>query len=126
MAKKIFKYRGKTLEELKELSHDQLADLFPAQQRRKLKRGLSEKEAKLLKRLSSKDTIKTHMRDMLVLPEMVGKTLKIHNGQKYEAVTIQNEAIGCRLGELVLTRKRLTHGSAGVGATRSSAKVSVR
>ncbi len=126
MAKKVFKYKGKTLEELQSLDYDQLAELMPSSQRRKLKRGFTDEEKKLIAKLEKKDHVKTMLRDMLVLPEMVGKTISIHNGQKYEKVELQPETIGVRLGELVLTRKRLTHGSAGVGATRSSASVSVR
>lgn len=126
MAKKIFKYHGKTLEELKELDYDALSKHMPSSQRRKIKRGFTDEEKKLIKKLESKDYAKTMLRDMIVLPFMVGKTLSIHNGQKYEKVDLQPETIGCRLGELTLTRKRVTHGSAGVGATRSSASSSVR
>ena len=46
MAKKTFIYRGKTIEELNKLSLSELAKLFPAAQRRKLKRGLSDAEKK--------------------------------------------------------------------------------
>lgn len=126
MAKKIFKYKGKTLEELQAMSHEEIAKLLPARQRRKIMRGFSEEEKHLLEKLQKKGQAKTHLRDMIVLPEMVGKTIKIHNGQKFQDVILQEETIGCYLGELALTRKRLTHGSAGVGATRSSASVSVR
>lgn len=126
MAKKIFKYKGKTLEELQAMSHDEVANLLPARQRRKISRGFSDEEKHLLEKLQKRSQAKTHLRDMIVLPEMVGKTIKIHNGQKFQEILIQEEAIGCYLGELALTRKRLTHGSAGVGATRSSASVSVR
>ena len=126
MVKKIFKYKGKTLEELNAMSHEEVARILPSRQRRKIRRGFSEEEKHLLEKLKAKGTAKTHLRDMIVLPEMIGKTIKIHNGQKYQEVLIQEESIGCYLGELVLTRKRLTHGSAGVGATRSSASVSVR
>jgi small subunit ribosomal protein S19 len=126
MAKKIFNYKGKTLEELQAMSHDEVAQLLPSRQRRKMQRGFSEDEKGLLETLQKKGQAKTHLRDMIVLPEMIGKTIKIHNGQKFQDVIIQEEALGCYLGELVLTRKRLTHGNAGVGATRSSASVSVR
>lgn len=126
MAKKIFNYKGKTLEELQAMSHDEVAQLLPSRQRRKMQRGFSEDEKHLLETLQKKGQAKTHLRDMIVLPEMIGKSIKIHNGQKFQDVLIQEESIGCYLGELVLTRKRLAHGNAGVGATRSSASVSVR
>lgn len=126
MAKKIFKYKGKTLEELQALSIEELSKLLPSRQRRKINRGFTDEEKKLIEKLNTKSQVKTHLRDMIVLPFMVGKTIKIHNGQKFQDVIIQPESIGYYFGELVLTRKRLTHGSAGVGATRSSASVSVR
>lgn len=126
MAKKVFKYKGKILEELQAMSHEEVAKLLPSRQRRKILRGFSEEEKSLLEKLAKKGQAKTHLRDMIVLPEMIGKTLKIHNGQKFQDVTLQEETLGCYLGELVLTRKRLAHGNAGVGATRSSAHVSVR
>ena len=126
MVKKVFKYKGKTLEELNAMSHEEVARILPSRQRRKIRRGFSEEEKHLLEKLKQKGSAKTHLRDMIVLPEMVGKTIKIHNGQKYQDVIIPQEAIGYYLGELAQTRKRLAHGSAGVGATRSSASVSVR
>ena len=126
MAKKIFTYRGKTLEELKELKLDELAKLLPSRQRRKIIRGFSDEEKNFLEKIKTKNNVKTHLRDMIVLPEMVGKTVKIHSGQKFEPVELQAETIGHYFGELVLTRKRVTHGNPGVGATRSSAHTSTR
>ncbi len=126
MAKKIFKYRGKTLEELQNLSLEDLAELLPSNPRRKLKRGLSELEKKFVEKLKHKDNVKTHLRDMIVLPHMVGKTIQVHTGKAFEKLTVTEEMIGMRLGELVLSRRRIQHSSPGVGATRSSANVSVR
>lgn len=126
MAKKIFNYRGKTLEELQALDLDELAELLTSAARRKLKRGFTSEEVKLHEKIVNKDNVKTHRRDMLVLPSFVGKTIHIHSGQKFEKVTILPEMIGLRFGELVLSRKRITHSSPGVGASRSGASVSVR
>ena len=123
---KEFTYRGKSLDELQSLSLLELAELLPARARRKIKRGFSHPEKKLLERLKKGDNIKTHCRDMIVLPEMVGKTIKVHNGKEFVPVTIQPEAIGHYLGELVLTRKRTQHSAPGVGASRSSKNLSVR
>ncbi len=126
MAKKIFTYRGKTLEELKALSVKDLADLFPSRQRRKLKRGLSEGEKKLLEKLKRKDNVKTHLRSMIVFPEMVGKTLRVHSGKEYLPISISEDMIGYYVGELVMTRKRVGHTGPGVGATRSSSGATKR
>ena len=120
MAKKIFTYRGKTLEELQTMTLKELALLLPARQRRKLNRGLSDEEKKLVLKLTKKDRVKTHLRDMIILPSMVGKTIMIHTGKDFQPIEIQQEAIGHYLGELSLSRKRVGHSSPGVGATNSS------
>ena len=126
MAKKEFTYRGKKLEELQTLSLKELAELLPSRQRRKIQRGFSDEEKHLVEKLKQKNTVKTHLRDMLVLPEMVGKTIAIHSGKEFQQIIIQPEMIGHYLGELALTRKKVGHSSPGVGATKSSSGVSVR
>ncbi|MBC8500449.1 MAG: 30S ribosomal protein S19 [DPANN group archaeon] len=123
---KEFLYRGKKLEELKNLSLNELSELLPARQRRKIKRGLSDNEKKLMIKVEKKDNVKTHLRDMILLPQMVGKTIRVHNGKEFQPVTIQEEMIGHYLGEFALTRKKTQHSAPGVGATRSSSSISVR
>ncbi|MBN2422516.1 30S ribosomal protein S19 [Candidatus Woesearchaeota archaeon] len=127
MVKKEFTYCGKTLEELKNMSLTELSKLFPARQRRTIKRGLSEEQKKILKKIKMNDkNLKTHIRDLIVLPEMVGHTIKIYNGKEFVIITIQEEMIGHYLGEFALTRRKVAHNAPGVGATRSSAAISVR
>ena len=121
-----FKYRGYTLAKLKKMKIEDLAGLLPARQRRKLKRKLREGEENLLTRITSKEGVKTHLRDAIVLPSMVGKTVGIHNGKGFEYVEIKTEMIGHYLGEFALTRSRVSHGAAGVGATRSSKYVPLK
>ncbi|MCX9012939.1 MAG: 30S ribosomal protein S19 [Candidatus Methanoperedens sp.] len=131
MAKKIlsklpkrkgeFTYRGKTLEDLKKLNLEEFALLVPARQRRTIQRGLSEEHKKLLHKIKIKDpNIRTHLRDMVVLPEMVGMKVNIHSGKEFVPVDLIPEMLGHYFGEFVLTRKKVSHGAAGVGATRSS------
>jgi len=117
---KEFRYRGYTLEELKKIPLDKLAALLPARERRKIKRGFTEQEEKLLMKLKKKDSVRTHCRDMVVLPEMVGKVIYVHNGKEFVRVEIKPEMIGHRLGEFAQTRKFEKHSGPGVGATRSS------
>ncbi len=131
MAKKIsskipkrkgeFTFRGKSLDDVKKLNLDEFAQLVPARQRRTIQRGFSEEHKKLLHKVKIKDpNIKTHLRDMIVLPEMIGMKIAIHSGKEFTPVEIIPEMLGHYFGEFVLTRKRVTHGAAGVGATRSS------
>jgi small subunit ribosomal protein S19 len=124
MAKKIFVFRGKTLEELQSLSMDELAPLLSSAFRRKFKRGFTDAEKRFLEKIKDDNGVKTHCRDLFVLPNMVNKTIKIHKGNTFEEILIQPEMIGHRFGELVLTRKKITHGSMGVGASKGTANQS--
>ncbi|MFB6311335.1 MAG: 30S ribosomal protein S19 [Salinirussus sp.] len=122
-----FTYRGHTLDELQDMSVDEVAELLPARQRRSIKRGLSAEKEKLLEEARDADAentadnpIRTHLRDMPILPEMVGLTFAVHNGQSFERVRVEPEMLGHYLGEFQLTRTEVEHGQAGIGATRSS------
>ncbi|MCD4764981.1 MAG: 30S ribosomal protein S19 [Methanosarcinales archaeon] len=116
-----FTYRGKTLQDLKSLSLEEFAKLLPARQRRTINRGLGDEHKKILNKINDGDTtIKTHLRDMIILPGMVGLNLEIHNGKSFEKVEVIPEMLGHYFGEYSFTRKRVSHGSAGVGATKSS------
>jgi small subunit ribosomal protein S19 len=126
MAKKEFTYRGKTLDELKKLSVDELSKLFTSRVRRKITRGFTEQEKIFLSRIKKKDSVKTHCRDMIVLPEFVGKTVQIYSGKEFKPVKIIPEHIGLRLGEIIVSKARVNHGKAGVGASRSTLHVSVK
>ena len=122
-----FTYRGHTLEKLQEMSLEEVAELLPARQRRSITRGLSYQKEQLLEDARGADSeetannpIRTHIRDMPILPEMVGITFAVHNGQAFERVEVEPEMLGHYLGEFQLTRQDVEHGQAGIGATRSS------
>lgn len=130
-----FKYRGKTLEELLNMSLDEFAQLLPARQRRSLQRGFTKPQIKLLAKvreiiknpeLARKAVIKTHVRDMIILPEMVGLTFAVYNGKEYVQVKVTPEMIGHRLGEFSPSTKKVTHGEPGLKATKSSRFVAVK
>ena len=121
--KKEFSFHGYSLEELQKLSIDELLPLFPTRIRRTLKRGLTPAQNKLLQDIrNSKENnvIKTHCRDMIILPEFIGHSIQIHDGKEFQRVNIQPQMIGHYLGEFALTRKKVKHTGPGVGATRSS------
>ncbi len=124
---KEFIYRGKNVQEIMKMSLEDFAKLMPARERRKIKRGFTEIEKKLLAdvKSNSKD-VKTHARDMIIIPEMVGKTIKVHNGKEWVMLQIEPEMLAHRLGEFALTRRQVKHSAPGIGATRSSASLSVR
>ena len=117
MAKKIFKYRGKTIEELKELTDAQFIELLPAAQRRKAARGFTDAEKTLLVDIEKHPkNVKTHCRDMIIFPKWVGLTIKVHNGKAFNDVIIKEQMVGHRLGEFSLTRSRVKHGAVGVAS----------
>lgn len=123
---KEFTYRGKTTEELQKLTIEEFAKLLPARERRKITRGFTEQEQKAINTIKLKDNAETHRRDLIILPIFVGKTIKIHTGREFLPIKILPEMIGHRLGEFALTRRKVQHSSPGIGATKSSASMSVR
>ncbi len=120
MADDDFTFRGHSLRELQKMNMDEFAELLDARKRRTIKRGLSERQTKLLKQIRRDDYVKTHDRDMVVVPEMVGKTIAVYNGQAYVDVEIEPEMIGHYLGEFTYNREEVEHSAPGLGATRSS------
>ncbi|MFH1133147.1 MAG: 30S ribosomal protein S19 [Nanoarchaeota archaeon] len=127
MAIKIFTYRGRTLQQLLELNDKEFLQLLPSRQRRTMLREQSVKHQKLLQDIAkNKRNLETHCRDIVILPRMVGKTIKVHNGKTFMPVIIVEEMIGHVLGEFALTRSKVMHNAPGIGATRSSSAISVR
>jgi len=132
---KEFTYRGYTFEEIKEMPLEEFIKLLPSRQRRSLSRGFSEPQMALLRKIrkarkllteGKEIKIRTHCRDMIVIPEMVGLTIEVHNGKNFVPVKIKPEHVGRYLGEFAITNKRVVHGSPGVGATRSSQFVPIK
>ena len=122
-----FTYRGFTVGELVQMAPSEQVKIMPARARRKFQRGLTRDEEDLLSRVRSGDPkIRTHLRSMIVMPEMVGKAIEIHNGKDFQRVDIQPEAVYHYLGEFALTRHKVAHGAAGIGATRSSKYVPLK
>lgn len=119
--KKEFTYRGYTLDELQKMTLEEFIPLLSARMRRSLRRGLSVQQQKFLEHLRKTDgVVKTHNRDMIVLPEIIGRTLRVYDGKEFIQITVLPEMIGHYLGEFALTRKSVKHTGPGVGATRSS------
>ncbi len=119
---KNFQYRGRSVDELKAMSMDEFINLLPSRMRRSLRRGLSNEQRIILERLRQDDgkPIKTHSRDMVILPEMIGKTIQVHSGQGFVELKINEKMLGHYLGEFIITNKPVRHGKPGIGASRSS------
>ncbi|MBU0962710.1 MAG: 30S ribosomal protein S19 [Nanoarchaeota archaeon] len=125
---KEFIYKGKKLEDMQNMSLIELSKILTARQRRSLKRGLNEVQKNFLLKLKrpSNKPVKTHCRDLIVLPEMVGKLVQVYNGKIFVPVSLTDEMIGHYLGEFALTRQKVKHSAPGIGATKSSAAASVK
>ncbi|MFB6077303.1 MAG: 30S ribosomal protein S19 [Candidatus Nanohaloarchaea archaeon] len=115
-----FTFRGYSLRELQKMNMDEFAELLDARKRRTIQRGMTDRQQKLLKSVRHDDYIKTHERDMIIVPEMVGKTIGIYNGREFVDVEIEPEMIGHYLGEFTYNREEVEHSAPGLGATRSS------
>ena len=113
MAKKEFTFRGLKLDQIKEMGIKEFAQLITSRERRSLLRGITPEQKKLLKKLEKRDKVKTHCRDMVIVPQMLGKTIMLHRGNKYEPITITEHMLGHRLGEFVMTRKIAKHAVGG-------------
>ena len=132
---KEFMYRGQTLKSLLSMSMDEFINLLPSRQRRSLQRGLTPEQRILLEKIREAQdaiktgqdyTIKTHVRDMIILPEMVGMKILVHNGKEFLPVILKPEMIGHYLGEFSITNKPVRHGTPGIGASRSSMYVPLK
>ena len=132
---KEFSYRGHSLNSLTGMSMDEFINLLPSRQRRSLQRGLTPEQRILLEKLreakeaqkqGKEVNLKTHVRDLIILPEMVGIKIQIHNGKEFVSVEMKPEMIGHYLGEFAITNKPVRHGTPGIGASRSSMYVPLK
>jgi len=129
---KVFSFKGKSVEELQKIPNDELFTLLNSRQRRSLKRGLSDNKKKLIAEIKdardgkNKNPIRTHQRDLIILPYMIGVTVNVYSGKEFTPITLSAEMIGHYIGEYVITNKRVSHGAPGVGASRSSLYVPLK
>ena len=124
---KEFLYRGKGIEELSKMSVKEFAEIVTSRQRKSLLKGFTDEQKKFLEKVNAnRMNLRTHCRNMVIIPSMVGKTVKIHNGHNFVPIKITIEMLGHYLGEFALTRKKVQHHAPGIGATRSSASLSVK
>ncbi|PWA45891.1 40S ribosomal protein S15 [Artemisia annua] len=127
---KKFSYRGVDLEALLDLPTNDLVNLFPARSRRRLHRGLNSKPMALVKKMrkakleaepgEKPELVKTHLRNMIVVPEMIGSVVGVYNGKTFNQIEIKPEMIGHYLAEFSISYKPVKHGRPGIGATHSS------
>jgi ribosomal protein S19 len=61
--------------------------------------------------------VKTHLRNMIIVPEMIGSVIGIYNGKVFNSVEIKPEMTGHYLAEFSISYKPVKHGRPGIGAT---------
>jgi len=121
---KVKAFRGKQIEDLKNLDVREFAALLNSRERRTVMRSfhLIEKFLEKSKKDVAKNKMpKTQFRELPIVPIMIGWTIGVHNGKEYTQVKITEEMLGHRLGEYELTRRTVKHGAAGIGSTKGSA-----
>ncbi|VFQ61612.1 unnamed protein product [Cuscuta campestris] len=127
---KKFSFRGIDLDALLDMPTDQLVKLFSACARRRLGRGLTRKPLALIKKLrkakleapagEKPELVKTHLRNMIIVPEMIGSVIGVYNGKTFNQIEVKPEMIGHYLAEFSISYKPVKHGRPGIGATHSS------
>lgn len=125
-----FTYRGVDLDQLLDMKNDDLIELFHARARRRFQRGLKRKPMALIKKLrkvkkeatggEKPEPVRTHLRDMIVVPEMIGSMVGVYNGKTFNQVEIKPEMVGHYLAEFSISYKPTKHGRPGIGASTSS------
>ena len=70
------------------------------------------KKIEALNRSGEKRVLKTWARRCTILPEFVGHTLAVHNGNKFIPIYVTENMVGHKLGEFVPTRFFRGHGQA--------------
>ena len=127
--KKEFTYRGNSLEELKKMDIREFAKLLKSNEKRTILRQYDKIQKFVMiceKKIENKKLIRTHLRSLIIVPQLIGMKIHIHNGKTFVPIQIEKEMLGHRLGEFSVTRSKVKHGAAGIGATRSSASKSVK
>ncbi|GCE97589.1 ribosomal protein S15 [Zygosaccharomyces mellis] len=125
---RTYSYRGVDLEQLLTMSNEEFIKLAPARIRRRFARGLGHKPARFMKKLRAAKlaapenekppVVKTHMRNMIVFPEMIGSVVGVYNGKVFNQVEIRPEMVGHYLAEFSISYTPVRHGRAGATTSR--------
>ena len=125
---KTFSFKGVDLAKLVELETEEFTKLCGARVRRRFSRGLGAKPMGLIAKLRAAKLatpanekpaiVKTHLRNMIIVPEMIGSLVGVYNGKVFNTVEIKPEMVGHYLGEFSITYSPVRHGRAGNASAR--------
>lgn len=78
---------------------------------RSIKKGfyVSSDIVKKMEKTGERGSIKTWKRSSMIIPELVGRTVEVHDGRKFISVFITENMVGHRLGEFAPTRTFRMH-----------------
>ena len=96
-----------------------------------LSRGLQRKSLTLIAKLrkAKRDAaaagekpgpVRTHLRNTVVVPEMVGSVIGVYNGKAFNQIEVKPDMVGHYLGEFSISYRPVQHGKPGIGSTNSS------
>ena len=122
-------FKGRAIEEWKKVDIREFAKFLKSRPRRAILRNsdvINNFIKRNEKKISRNKPIKTHRRDIVIVPALIGLTIGIHNGKEFVPIQIADDMLGHRLGEFAITRKAVKHGASGIGATKSSSSLSVK
>jgi small subunit ribosomal protein S19 len=125
---KEYNFRGKKIEDLKAMTIEEFSRMLTARERRTLKRGFTQQQKTLLDNIRKhpEEFHKTHVRDIIILPEMVGVKLGVFTGKEWFQLTVEPHMVGHRTGEFAIPIKRVRHSAPGIGASRGSKHIAVK
>lgn len=125
---RTFLYKGVDLKDLLDMSTEDFTALCSARVRRKFSRGLNAKPMGLIKKLRAARAaaqpnekpaiVKTHLRNMVIVPEMIGLVIGVYNGKVFTTVDVRPEMVGHYLGEFSITYTPVRHGRAGNASSK--------
>ncbi len=132
-----YTYKGIDLEDLVKLPRESFIKMLGSRQRRRLVgREVPHKYIRFYKKCvaAKKDVplgekpkaVKTHLRDAIILPELVGSVVGIYSGRAFVPVEIKPDMIGRYLAEFSITYKPVKHGRPGIGASKGSSAIELR
>ena len=118
------------------MNPEQVVALMKSRQQRRFRHGIAGKYERLIKKLriqkkelvpgEKPKTVKTHLRNAIIVPEMCNSVVDVYGGRFWNQVEVKADMIGFYLAEFSMTYKPVKHGKVGVGATRSSKFTSLR
>ncbi len=95
------------MEQLLEMPFDEVLELMPSPHQEDLRPRVQRGAEDRLRQdqVRGTDVVRTHRRDIPIIPQFVGKKVAVYNGKEFKEIEIRPEMIGHYLGEFSMTRQ---------------------